>query len=108
MIFAAGTGSPFFSTDTAASLRATEIGADVLAKATKVDGVYDKDPDSIRDARRYEKISYADVLTRGWRSWTPPRYPYAARTMCRCSSSISIRPGKWRGPPPENIGTLIS
>jgi uridylate kinase len=63
VIFAAGTGSPFFTTDTAASLRAVEIGADVFAKATKVDGVYDKDPVRFPDARRYEKISYADVLS---------------------------------------------
>jgi uridylate kinase len=64
VIFAAGTGSPFFSTDTAASLRAIEIEADLLAKATKVDGVYDKDPVRFPKARRYEKISFADVLSR--------------------------------------------
>ena len=63
VIFAAGTGNPYFSTDTAASLRAVEIEADVLAKATKVDGVYDKDPVRFSDASRYEKISYADVLS---------------------------------------------
>ena len=65
VIFAAGTGNPYFSTDTAASLRAAEIQADVLAKATKVDGVYDKDPARFSDASRYEKISYADVLSDG-------------------------------------------
>ena len=65
VIFAAGTGNPYFSTDTAASLRAAEIQADVLAKATKVDGVYDKDPARFSDAARYEKISYADVLSDG-------------------------------------------
>jgi uridylate kinase len=65
VIFAAGTGNPYFSTDTAASLRAVEIEADVLAKATKVDGVYDKDPVRFSDASRYEKISYADVLSEG-------------------------------------------
>ena len=65
VIFAAGTGNPYFSTDTAASLRAAEIQADVLAKATKVDGVYDKDPARFSDASRYEKISYADVLSEG-------------------------------------------
>ncbi len=65
VIFAAGTGNPYFSTDTAASLRAVEIQADVLAKATKVDGVYDKDPVRFSDASRYEKISYADVLSEG-------------------------------------------
>jgi len=62
VILAAGTGNPFFTTDTAASLRAIEIGADVLLKATKVDGVYDSDPVSHPDARRYETISFDQVL----------------------------------------------
>jgi len=62
VIFAAGTGNPFFSTDSAAALRAAEIGAAVFAKATKVDGVYDKDPVQFPDAVRYEKISYSEVL----------------------------------------------
>ena len=63
VIFAAGTGNPLFSTDTAAALRAVETGADVLAKATKVDGVYDKDPARFPEASRYERISYAEVLS---------------------------------------------
>lgn len=62
VIFAAGTGNPFFSTDSAAALRAAEIGASLLAKATKVDGVYDKDPVQFSGAARYEKISYQEVL----------------------------------------------
>ena len=62
VLFAAGTGNPYFSTDTAASLRGIEIGADVVMKATNVDGVYDSDPKKNPDARRYEKISYAEVL----------------------------------------------
>jgi uridylate kinase len=62
VIFAAGTGNPFFTTDTAASLRGLEIGADVVLKATKVDGVYDKDPVKHPDARRYDTITYAEVL----------------------------------------------
>ena len=62
VILAAGTGNPFFTTDTAASLRAIEIGADVLLKATKVDGVYDADPASNPDAKRYETVSYDTVL----------------------------------------------
>ncbi len=62
VILAAGTGNPFFTTDTAASLRAIEIGADVLLKATKVDGVYDSDPMSNPDAKRYETVSYDQVL----------------------------------------------
>ncbi len=62
VILAAGTGNPFFTTDTAASLRAIEIGADVLLKATKVDGVYDSDPASNPNAKRYETISFDQVL----------------------------------------------
>jgi len=61
-IFVAGTGNPYFTTDTAAALRAVEIGAQVLLKATKVDGVYDADPVTNPEARRYSVLSYADVL----------------------------------------------
>ncbi|MBI1356751.1 MAG: UMP kinase [Acidobacteria bacterium] len=64
-VFGGGTGNPYFSTDTAAALRAIEIGADLLAKGTKVDGVYDKDPARHPDAKRYAKISYSDVLAQG-------------------------------------------
>ncbi|MCI6685969.1 MAG: UMP kinase [Ruminococcus sp.] len=63
VIFGCGTGSPFFSTDTAATLRAVEIEADILLKATMVDGVYDKDPHKYTDAVRYEKITFSDVLS---------------------------------------------
>lgn len=62
VILAAGTGNPFFTTDTAASLRAIEIGADVLLKATKVDGVYDADPATNSDATRFESVSYDQVI----------------------------------------------
>jgi len=62
VILAAGTGNPFFTTDTAASLRAIEIGADILLKATKVDGVYDADPMTNPDARRFEQVSYDNVI----------------------------------------------
>jgi uridylate kinase len=65
VIFAAGTSNPYFSTDTAATLRALEIKADVIAKATRVDGVYDKDPLKFPDAVRYESITYLDVLSKG-------------------------------------------
>src|SRR5687768_10974429 len=63
-IFAAGTGNPFFTTDSGAALRAIEIGADLLLKATKVDGVYDKDPKKHSDAVRFEKLSYDEVIAR--------------------------------------------
>jgi uridylate kinase len=62
VILAAGTGNPFFTTDTAASLRAIEIGADILLKATKVDGVYDADPVGNPDAKRYTTVSFDQVL----------------------------------------------
>jgi len=62
VIFAAGTGNPFFTTDTAASLRAIEMGAAVIMKGTRVDGIYDADPEENKDARRYDRLSYLDVL----------------------------------------------
>jgi uridylate kinase len=64
IILAAGTGNPFFTTDTCAALRATEIHADVLLKATKVDGIYDKDPKKHADATLYHEVSYEDVIRR--------------------------------------------
>jgi len=64
VIFAAGTGNPFFTTDTAAALRAVEIRADALLKATKVDGVYDRDPVANPGAKKFDRISYTDVLVK--------------------------------------------
>lgn len=65
VIFAAGTGNPFFTTDTAACLRAIEIGADVVLKATKVDGIYSEDPLKNPNAKRYDSLTYKEVLTQG-------------------------------------------
>jgi uridylate kinase len=65
VILAAGTGNPFFTTDTTAALRAVEIGADVLLKATKVDGIYSADPNKVSDATRLSALTYMDVLNRG-------------------------------------------
>ncbi|HCU24986.1 MAG TPA: UMP kinase, partial [Deltaproteobacteria bacterium] len=64
VIFAAGTGNPFFTTDTAAALRAVEVGADVILKGTKVDGVYDDDPKQNPQAKRFDSLSYLDVLNK--------------------------------------------
>ena len=64
VIFGCGTGNPFFSTDTAAALRAAEIGADVIFKATNVDGVYDSDPKKNPDAKRYDRVSFDEVLAK--------------------------------------------
>jgi len=65
VIFGAGTGNPFFTTDTAASLRAIEIGAEIILKATKVDGVYNADPAKDKNAVKYDQLSYLDVLKQG-------------------------------------------
>jgi uridylate kinase len=65
VIFAAGIGNPFFSSDTAASLRAMEIKADVLLKATKVEGVYNADPEVVKDAVKYDQITYMEILRQG-------------------------------------------
>lgn len=67
VVFAGGTGNPLFTTDSAAALRAIEIGADALLKATKVDGIYDKDPKKHADAKRYNEISYQEVMEQGLR-----------------------------------------
>lgn len=77
VIFGGGTGNPFFSTDTAAALRATEIGADVLIKATKVDGVYDSDPKKNADAKKFDELTYIDTINRRLEVMDP-----TAITMC--------------------------
>lgn len=64
VIFGCGTGNPFFSTDTAAALRAAEIEADVMLKATMVDGVYDKDPHKYQDAVKYDRLTYSEILSK--------------------------------------------
>src|ERR1017187_5941870 len=78
VIFAGGTSNPYFSTDTAATLRALEIKADIIAKATRVDGVYDKDPLQFPDAVKYDKITYLEVLAQGLRVMDA-----SAVAMCR-------------------------
>jgi uridylate kinase len=67
VIFAAGTGNPYFSTDTAAALRAMEVKAEIILKATKVDGIYDADPLKNPKARRFERLTYLEVLQKGLR-----------------------------------------
>jgi uridylate kinase len=65
VIFAGGTGNPYFTTDTAAALRATEVDAEVILKGTKVDGVYDRDPVSDSKAKKFDRVSYLEVLNQG-------------------------------------------
>jgi len=78
VIFAAGTGSPFFTTDTTGALRAAEIKADVLLKATKVDGIYDKDPQKHKDAKLLKEVSYMEALEKDLRVMD-----HTALTLCK-------------------------
>ena len=108
-IFAAGTGNPFFTTDSAAALRAVEIGAELLLKATKVDGVYDADPKKKKDARRFERLNYDEVIGRDLKVMDT-----AAIALCRdYDMPLRIyditRPGDlMRILQGKQIGTLVS
>jgi len=108
-IFGAGMGNPFFTTDTAASLRAIEIGADILVKATRVDGVYDADPEKNPDAKRYEKLTFDKVIDDRLNVMDT-----TAIVMCR-DNDLPIRvfdlnaPGNFmRLIKGEDIGTLVA
>ena len=109
VVFGAGTGNPYFSTDTAASLRAIEIGADALFKATKVDGIYDSDPKRNPSARRYETISYSEALEQGLAVMDA-----AAVALCRENRMPVLvfdlnEPGNLaRAAAGEPVGTLMS
>jgi len=108
VIFAAGTSNPYFSTDTAATLRGLEIHAEVVAKATRVDGVYDKDPLKSADAVRFSEISYSDVLTRNLKVMDA-----SAVAMCRDNRlaivvfNLNVYGNIMRMAMGEPIGTLI-
>jgi len=108
VIFAAGTGNPFFTTDTAASLRAMEIGAEVIFKATRVDGVFDADPLKHPDARRFDELTYIDVLNRQLQVMDA-----TAISLCMDNSMPILvfnlmRPGNiMRAVSGERIGTLV-
>jgi uridylate kinase len=108
VIFAAGTSNPYFSTDTAATLRGLEIHAEVVAKATRVDGVYDKDPLKSPDAIRFSEISYSDVLAKNLRVMDA-----SAVAMCRDNKlaivvfNLNVHGNIMRMSMGEPIGTLI-
>ncbi len=109
VIFACGTGNPYFSTDTAAALRALEINSEVIFKATKVDGVYDKDPMKFSDAVRFDNLTYLDVIKKGLKVLDS-----TATTLCM-DNEIPIvifditKPGNIKKAlSGEKIGTLIS
>ena len=92
VVFGAGTGNPFFSTDTAAALRAAEIDADIVFKATNVDGVFDKDPNTNPDAVKYDEVHFRMCLKKTSRSWTA-QPPHSAKThICLFLSLMCVSP----------------
>jgi uridylate kinase len=109
VIFAAGTSNPYFSTDTAATLRGLEIHANIVAKATRVDGVYDKDPLQNQDAVRFEEIGYSEILAKNLRVMDA-----SAVAMCRDNKlpivvfNLNVYGNIMRMAMGEPIGTLIS
>jgi len=109
VIFAGGTGNPYFSTDTAASLRAMEIKADVIMKATRVNGVYDADPRLVTDAKMFDTITYMDVLKRGLKVMDA-----TAISLCRENNlpiivfNLNVRGNIKRVVIGEKIGSLVS
>ncbi len=108
VVFGCGTGNPFFSTDTAAALRAAEIEADVILKATMVDGVYDSDPKTNENAKKFDEISYLDILNRGLAVMDT-----TAATLCSDNSipilvlSIEDPENIVRAVCGEKVGTLV-
>jgi uridylate kinase len=109
VVFAGGTGNPFFSTDTAASLRAMEIKADAILKATKVDGIYSDDPVVVKDATMFETISYLEILKRGLRVMDA-----TAIAMCRENNlpivifNVNQRGNIRRVVTGERVGSLVN
>ncbi len=109
VIFVAGTGNPYCTTDYASALRANEVGADIILKATKVDGIYDKDPVKHKDAKRYKKVSFAEAISKrlgvmdaeAFSLCEANRIPILVFSMNQKESVRSAIKG-------ENIGTLVS
>jgi uridylate kinase len=109
IIFAGGTGNPYFTTDTAAALRAIEIGADVVIKGTKVDGVYEGDPLKDPTAKRFDKLKYIDVLNKGLRVMDATAVslcmenslPIVVFNLTKSGNLLRVVTG-------ENVGTIVS
>lgn len=109
VIFGAGTGNPYFTTDTAASLRAMEINAQVLMKATKVDGIYDKDPKKNPDAKKFDRINYIEVLNKGLEVMDSTAISLCMDNKLPIMTFDLTKPGNiLRAVKGENIGTLVS
>jgi uridylate kinase len=108
VIFGCGTGNPFFSTDTAAALRAAEIGAEIIFKATNVDGVYDKDPNKFADAVKYVTLTHTEILKKGLAVMDS-----TAASLCRDNNigilvfNLDDPQNIVRAVEGENIGTIV-
>ena len=108
MIFAAGTGNPFFTTDTAAALRSAEIGADMVLKATQVDGVFTADPKKDPNAKMYKSLTFDEAHSEETQEfWTPRLLRSAAIKACRSESSTFISRCAQRVVLGEDEGTLV-
>ena len=108
VIFGAGTGNPFFTTDTAAALRASEIDAEMLFKATKVDGIYDSDPFSNPDATRYDELTYTEVLSRNLAVMDATAISLCRENRLPILVFDAMTPGNIvKALQGENIGTLV-
>jgi uridylate kinase len=108
VIFAAGTGNPYFSTDTTAALRASEIRADVILKATKVDGVYDCDPNKFPDARRYDRLTFTEALTKRLQIMDSTAFSLCMDNRIRIVVFNMYKPGILRDAVlGRNVGTLV-
>ena len=109
VIFGAGTGNPFFTTDSAAALRAVEVNAEVILKGTRVDGIYDSDPEKNKNAVKYDKISFADVLKKGLKVMDTTAFtisqennlPIIVFDMNTRGNLLKVVSG-------ENIGTIVA
>ena len=109
VIFGAGTGNPYFTTDTAASLRAIEIGADVVLKGTRVDGIYTADPEKDPSAQRFAKISFKDVLSKGLKVMDTTAFTLCEENKLPIIVFDMNRPGNLlRVMEGEEVGTLVS
>ncbi len=109
VIFAAGTGNPYFSTDTAAALRANEMGVEVVLKATKVDGIYDKDPVKYKDAERYEQVSYSTALAKQLKVMDAAAFALCMENKMPIIVFDFFKPHNLRGVVlGEKIGTLVT
>jgi len=109
VIFAAGTGNPYFTTDTAAVLRAIEVGADVILKATKVDGIYSADPVIDKHAKKYDKLKYIEVINKGLKVMDS-----TAISLCMDNSlpivvfNLNVKGNIKRACLGERVGTIVS